>query len=146
MDRAVSQRTADQQPELLGMPTAPARVLDLSHALKVAVQGPLQVDATVRQRSSGVVVIDLVIGQHVEHHPEARLLIASLPVERPTFASSMDAALAKARDLLAGTVVVVVGQGLEAGHRHGTSVFRLLHTTSAMRLVDIPHQEPSHAH
>lgn len=134
------------QPELLGIPAAPVRVLDLSHALKVAVQGPLLADAAVRQRSSGEVVIDLVVAQQVEHHPEARPLLASLPIERSSFASSIDAAMAKAAQLRGGTVVVVVGQGLEAGHRRGEPIFRFLHTTSAVRVVDIPTQEPSHAH
>ena len=128
------------------MPAAPAIVLDLSHALKVAVQGPLLADASVRQRSSGAVVIDLIVGQQVEHHPEARPLVASLPIDRTSFASSMDAAMSKAASLQAGTVVVIVGQGLEAGHRHGQAVFRFLHTTSAVRVVDIPQQEPPHAH
>ena len=127
------------------MPAA-GPVLDLSQALKVAVQGPLLAAAVVRQRTSGEVVIDLVVGQQVEHHPEARPLHASLPVHAATFASAFAKAQAKAAQLPAGTVVVVVGHGLEAGSRHGLPVFRFLHTAKVSRLADITQQEPTNAH
>lgn len=128
------------------MPPAPAPSLDLSHALKVAVQGFLLADATVRQRSNGAVVIDLIVAQQVEHRPEARPLSASLPIPGSSFASAFAKAQAKAASLTAGTAVIVVGQGVEAGHRHGRAVFRFLTTVGAVRADEIPNQEPIHAH
>lgn len=146
--------TALMQPELEGIaaPLAALPVgalLDAGTPLQMCGKAPLVRDAVVRHTAQGQVQIEVLLHQRIDHHPQAMPLYAAWPVpDMGSFAPTLDYAQRKAARLTAGTDVVVLGRGLEAGHHHGQPVLRLLETLGVSRADDIPipTQERSNVH
>lgn len=122
-------------------------LLDAGHPLHVAVKGTITSQATVRQDSHGAVLLEVVLHQHVEHHPQALPLYAAQVIDEGTPGDSLDRARLLAARLPHGTEVVALGRGLEPGHHCRAPVLRLLHTIGITRADAInPPPEGTHAH
>jgi hypothetical protein len=126
--------TPAQQPQLAGMPSAPVQppvqaLLDAGQPLRIAVQGLAQADAVVRDTTRGFVVVEVLLLQHIEHHPQATPLLATwLVPDMGSYALTHERARAAANQIKRGTHVIALGRGLETGRYHGEPVLRVLDT------------------
>ena len=114
-------------------PTAP------DSTLRLAVRGLLLADAQVRHLTNGDAVLICVLRQHLQHHPLARHLMATLTY--PAHGAEVvahQAAYSKARALRAGVEVVVVGSGLEPHLHEGEPVLRFISVEAIKPADDIP--------
>ena len=89
----------------------------------------------------GLRLVEVLLQQHIEHHPQAAPLFAALAMpDLGSVASRFDAARTIAQHLPAGTLAIVTGQGLEPGHQAGQPVLRVIRTNSikplGQQLVD----------
>jgi hypothetical protein len=107
--------------------------LEAGHPLKVCGMGTLLANATVRQNSHGEVVLEVLIEQHIDHHPLALPLFAAQVIDQGNVVDSLDHARDLAARLTAGTEALALGRGLETGKHCGTPVLRLIHTIGIRR-------------
>ena len=134
-----------QQATLDGVPPVvaplPQPLGDPEHTPSIAVLGTLQHAAQVRTTQHNQVRVEVLLQQHIEHHPPAAPLFAALAMaDLGSVASRFDAARTIAQHLPAGTMAIVTGQGLEPGHQAGQPVLRVIRTNSikplGQQLVD----------
>lgn len=95
---------------------------------KVAVLGKLIHGALVREHADGKVCVEVLVDQHVEHHPRALPVFAEFPYPDQGCAdATLSAARKKAAQLPAGAEVMFLGRGIELGRHESRDVFRIIH-------------------
>jgi len=104
-------------PELQAPPPAPEL------PIRLAVWGLLLEDAHVYSSTDGTTHLQVLVAQHLQRHPEARHILATLHCpDQGCPATTALAAHSKAQRLRAGVEVVVSGEGLAPGHHRGDPV------------------------
>lgn len=118
---------ATVQPELLADVAPLVATSGPDEPLAAAFHGTVREDAVVIDGDAQV-RLQLVLEQHIAHHPQAVPLLVTwhLPSQGDYWATRQWADSLRAR-LRAGAHAVAVGNGLESGHHHKQPVFRLLH-------------------
>lgn len=118
---------AERQASLDGIPDvqAPARPVP---ELRAGIIGHLLQHAAARDHVNGQVFVEVLLEQHVEHHPRALPVFAAFPYpDQGCVDATLSGARRKALQMPAGTEVMLVGRGLEIGRYSGRDVLRVLH-------------------
>lgn len=94
----------------------------------LAVCGHVEPDSLrVRDTQDHQVVVEILVRQHLVHHPRATPVLASFRLpDLGSFARTREAADALAASIKAAGYVIAVGRGLEPGRHLGAEVLRLI--------------------
>lgn len=119
-------RYADVQPGLHGITPAEAEV-----TARFGIAGVLQRDALLFRCPDKRPHLQVLIGQHVDGHPEAHHVLCT--VVYPAGAAGEQLAADMATALSAGTAVLATGTGLMPDIWRGETVLRLVHCIGVAR-------------
>lgn len=108
---------------------------------RFAIHGVVVHRPELRHTTAGTVVLQLLVAQHLHHHPHAHpVLVTWVYPDLGCPNATAQAAKSRAAALPAGTEVLVVGCGLEVARLEGAPVLQLIHCERIEAAATVHHR------